>query len=255
MSDALVLTPAQEDYLEIILGLAREHRVARVRDIARSKGVRMASVSDALKRLSGHGLVDYQAREFVQLTPAGEAHAQRVAGRHDFLRRFFTEILLLDAETAEQDACAVEHHLSPATVERLASFYQFVHTCSETPAAFLEDFARCVEPLPTSESPSSEDGLEVDNCANCPGHGADPACQSLSPLDSLQAGQTGTVRRILSQARVRRRLVEMGVLPGTDIEVEGYAPLGDPMRVKVRGYRLSLRREEAAAILVVPAVA
>lgn len=252
MSQALALTPAQEDYLEIILALAREHRVARVRDIARSKGVRMASVSDALKRLSGQGLVDYQAREFVQLTAEGEAQAQRVAGRHDFLRRFFTEILLLDPETAERDACTVEHHLSPATVERLASFYQFVQSCPETPAAFLEDFARCLQPRPAPARPSEDNAHGDKGCAACNGHGSDAECQLSTPLDTLKAGQAGTVRRILSQALVSRRLVEMGVLPGTRIEVEGFAPLGDPMRVKVRGYRLSLRREEASAIMVQP---
>lgn len=248
MSHALELTPAQEDYLEIILDLARTHRVARVRDIARGKGVRMATVSDALRRLATSGLVEYHAREFVQLTPEGEARAQRVAGRHEFLRRFLTEILLLDPEVAERDACAVEHHLSPATVDRLASFYQFVRSCPGARSGFLVEFERCL-----SQSPAAgvkEPTADPCRCEVChdTGNGSLPH----RPLSSLRAGEAGIVHRVLAAAAVRRRLLEMGLLPGTRVELEGLAPLGDPLRIKVRGYRLSLRREEADAILVGP---
>ncbi len=240
------LSATQEDYLEIIFGLARDNRVARVRDIARAKGVRMASVTDALRRLDGRGLVRYQAREYVQLTSEGEAQAQRIAGRHAFLTRFLTEILLVDPVQAEQDACEMEHCLSPGTLERLASFYQFVHTCPQSHPAFLESFARCMEHTGCHEA-----GIPgTPACDTCPTQSAGGEPRLYVPLADLVPGQGGVVHRIGSSGIVRRRLIEMGVLPGTRIEVEGVAPLGDPIRVKIRGYRLSLRNEEAAAILL-----
>ena len=69
-------------------------------------------------------------------------------------------------------------------------------------------------------------------------------------LDKLQPGEKGTIDRILTGNHVRQRLLEMGLTNGTLIDVLRLAPFGDPIAIGVRGYRLSLRREEASAILV-----
>lgn len=60
------------------------------------------------------------------------------------------------------------------------------------------------------------------------------------------------IREVNGVGPLRRRLLEMGVLPGTAFRVERVAPLGDPIEIRVRGYALSLRRAEAAHILVEP---
>jgi ferrous iron transport protein A len=71
------------------------------------------------------------------------------------------------------------------------------------------------------------------------------------PLAMLAPGDKGTIARVLTGASsAKRRLLEMGLLKGTPIEVVRFAPLGDPIEVRVRGFRLSLRRIEAEAILV-----
>ena len=70
-------------------------------------------------------------------------------------------------------------------------------------------------------------------------------------LNTLNPGERGTVERINRAAgKVRQRLLEMGLINGTTVEIVKFAPMGDPIEVRVRGYRLSLRRLEAEAVIV-----
>ena len=70
------------------------------------------------------------------------------------------------------------------------------------------------------------------------------------PLASLPAGSSGTVCDIQVPAEQRGRLLEMGLLVGTPVELVRFAPLGDPVEIKVRGYHLTLRKHEAEQIWV-----
>lgn len=70
-------------------------------------------------------------------------------------------------------------------------------------------------------------------------------------LNSMAPGERGTVARISAMTpNVRQRLMEMGLIKGTTIELVRYAPMGDPIEVKIKGYRLSLRREEAESVII-----
>ncbi|HJT79377.1 MAG TPA: ferrous iron transport protein A [Gemmataceae bacterium] len=71
-------------------------------------------------------------------------------------------------------------------------------------------------------------------------------------LDQLRVGQRGRVEAIQGDDALVQRLLEMGLLEGEEIEVVGFAPLGDPIEIRLRDYRLSLRRSEAARITVSP---
>jgi Fe2+ transport system protein FeoA len=71
-------------------------------------------------------------------------------------------------------------------------------------------------------------------------------------LDELETGQTARILRVGGGGRIRRRLVDMGVVKGTPIEVIKVAPLGDPIEVKIKGYNLTLRKKEAANITIEP---
>ena len=123
------LTESLEDYLEIIFRLVQEHKVARVRDIAKAKDVKTSSVVSALQRLAKEGLVEYQAREYVDLTEEGRELAFSIDQRHHFLKTFLSDLLQVDPETAEKDACSLEHALSLSTMERLAAFTEFITYC------------------------------------------------------------------------------------------------------------------------------
>jgi ferrous iron transport protein A len=74
----------------------------------------------------------------------------------------------------------------------------------------------------------------------------------MPPLDQLQVGQRGRVESIQGSDALVQRLLEMGLLEGEEIEVVGFAPLGDPIEIRLRDYRLSLRRSEAARITISP---
>ncbi len=67
-------------------------------------------------------------------------------------------------------------------------------------------------------------------------------------LSELKEGQTATVARVGGDGHFRRRLLEMGFLRGTEVYVEKYAPLRDPIELILKGYHLSLRVDEAANI-------
>jgi Fe2+ transport system protein FeoA len=70
-------------------------------------------------------------------------------------------------------------------------------------------------------------------------------------LNLLVPGEHGTIENIAaSTPSLRRRLLEMGLTRGTVVELIRVAPMGDPIEISVRGYRLSLRREEASSILI-----
>ena len=69
-------------------------------------------------------------------------------------------------------------------------------------------------------------------------------------LSEMKQGLTATVIRVGGNGILRRRILEMGILKGTDIYVEKYAPLRDPLELIVKGYHISLRVEEASQITV-----
>jgi ferrous iron transport protein A len=75
---------------------------------------------------------------------------------------------------------------------------------------------------------------------------------ALQPLTSVAIGTKATVVEIKLPVTSRPRLMEMGLLVGTSVELVRFAPLGDPVEIKVRGYNLTLRKQEAEQIFVRP---
>jgi Fe2+ transport system protein FeoA len=69
-------------------------------------------------------------------------------------------------------------------------------------------------------------------------------------LDQLTTGQSATVERIAGRGALRRRLMDMGLVRGTRIDMIKTAPMGDPVEYRVRGYYLSLRKSEAALVQI-----
>lgn len=67
-------------------------------------------------------------------------------------------------------------------------------------------------------------------------------------LKDLQPGESGVVVRIGGQGAVKRRLIDMGITPGVEIFLRKVAPMGDPLELNLRGYELSLRKQDAANI-------
>lgn len=71
----------------------------------------------------------------------------------------------------------------------------------------------------------------------------------LIPLSEFTVGQTGVIKVVNGEGRIRRRLLDMGIVPNTEVYMRKKAPLGDPIQITLRGYELSLRKVEAACVL------
>ena len=67
-------------------------------------------------------------------------------------------------------------------------------------------------------------------------------------LSEFKIGESGTVKTVAGEGKVRRRLFDMGVTPGAEVYLRKKAPLGDPLEVTIRGYELTLRKAEAECI-------
>ena len=72
----------------------------------------------------------------------------------------------------------------------------------------------------------------------------------MKTLKDVAVGDKAIVKRLSGEGALKRRIMDMGVTKGVEVLVRRVAPLGDPMEVTVRGYELSLRKEEAANIIV-----
>lgn len=68
-------------------------------------------------------------------------------------------------------------------------------------------------------------------------------------LNEFQIGETGVVKQVLGEGRVRRRLFDMGITPGANFYLRKKAPLGDPIEITLRGYELTLRLSEAELVV------
>ena len=69
-------------------------------------------------------------------------------------------------------------------------------------------------------------------------------------LSEFAIGQTGVIKSVVGEGRIRRRLFDMGVTPGAEVYLRKVAPLGDPIEVTIRGYELTLRKTEAEAVVM-----
>jgi DtxR family Mn-dependent transcriptional regulator len=134
------LTPTMEDYLEAIYNLSQEKRVVRVKDIAKRLGVKMPTVTSMLKTLGEKGMIDHEKYEYLELTGKGSDIGSEIDQRHQTLKTFLTDILKIDHDQADKDACKMEHAVSPATLESIVEFMAFIENCPRGGNDWLELF-------------------------------------------------------------------------------------------------------------------
>ena len=127
------ITPALEDYLESILIIKNRGKIPRVKDIARLINVKAPSVNEALSQLQKKGFIVHERYGYIEMTPKGLKKAKKLYKRHNLIKKFFHNILGLEKEIAEIDACRIEHYLSNATLDRMVSFIDFIEGKSIKP--------------------------------------------------------------------------------------------------------------------------
>ena len=114
----MTIRKSAEDYLEAMLMMKELHGYIRSVDLAEHLGVTKPSVSYATKRLRENGYITMDRSGFITLTEKGMEIAERIYTRHKVLTQFFID-LGVDAETAREDACKVEHDLSEKTFDKI----------------------------------------------------------------------------------------------------------------------------------------
>lgn len=213
------LSAHMEDYIESIAILAKQHRVVRVRDIAKRLNITMPSVTAALGKLKEKKLINYEKYGFVELTDEGKRIAGTVYKKHSFLKNFFQDVLGMDDGAADEQACKIEHHLSPEACRQLSRLVDFHRSGSEDEHDWTEKLRELMEER---------------------------------TLADLREGDEAVIAGIAGEGPFKRRLVEMGFRRGEAVRIVKYAPLRDPIQILVKGYNLSLRIEEARQITVRP---
>lgn len=248
MSTALKLSESMEDYLEAIFHLVADKQAARARDIAEWMKVNRSSVTGALHSLAEKGLINYQPYELITFTRKGKTLAKQVVERHKVFRDFLVKVLSIDEAKADEAACQMEHAIPSPILERLIQFVEFVEVCPRGGAKWVENFGyHC-------------DSSDLQDCERCISSCLDDMKkrksnvgskqQMVVTLKDLSPGQKGKVEHIKGQGEVYKRLLDMGVTPGSLVEMRRVAPLGDPIEIKVKGYYLSLRKQEAEQIAI-----
>lgn len=120
------LSQSLEDYLETIYNLEKNGEEVRVKSIAENLGVKMPSVSGALKILSERGLIDYEKNLVLKLTEKGKKIAKNTLEKHQILSCFLHKTLGIDKEIACDKACQIEHILDFDTVTRIKVLNHFI---------------------------------------------------------------------------------------------------------------------------------
>ena len=133
----------KEEYIETIYMFEKKGGKAQTGQIAEHMDVKPPSVTEMLQKLQDEELVKYEPYLGATLTEKGRKLANELMARHKVIADFL-EIIGVERELAEEDACQIEHHVSKASAERLRLFVEFVQTAPRDPQ-WIENFKRYCE--------------------------------------------------------------------------------------------------------------
>lgn len=122
------LSPALENYLEIIFLEEAKEGAARASSIADAAGVSRSTVTSTLKVLKSMGFVEYEPYSLIHLTEQGRTIGRDIAHRHIIFREFFLHVLQLDEHQADAVACELEHVVPPHVIRRWGQFVLYLRT-------------------------------------------------------------------------------------------------------------------------------
>lgn len=237
------LTSALEDYLETIYLFTQKQGFVRVRDISRARNVKAGSVSPAMKRLSDLGLIDYAQREYIKLTDEGTALARKILSRHHVLTRFFTEVLKMDSQQAEDDACAMEHSLSSIAMDSLVKLLEFLTICPHSPLKYWEKFVENID--------SNNHTLICRGCEDeCIYSSERTGLRHPRTIKDLAQGESSTIIAIEGNEETRHKLLDFGLLPEATVFVDHFVNNKNEIHLRVNDYSLVLNTNDASRVII-----
>ncbi len=220
------ISSSLEDYLEAIADLIDANGHAHSKELADRLQVKMPSVTNALQALAARDLIVYRSHQPVVLTAAGAQTAAVIRKRHQCLCRFFEEVLVLSHDEADATACKVEHDIDENVLRKLVALTD-VLVADESAAAVRSKLSQIFAEMP----------------AEAPVH-------DLIALNDLQEEQSGVIAYVSNSLKGSKKFADMGLVPGARISLEGRAPLGDLLRIRLLDSVISLRGSDAAYILL-----
>ncbi len=113
-----------EEYVEIIYEIQKKKKKVHTNDVASALNINPSSVTEMFHKLTDEGFVFYEKYNGVILTDKGKSIAIMLKKRHETLRHFL-ELLGVDKEIANNDACRIEHNVNPQTVKKLRKFIEY----------------------------------------------------------------------------------------------------------------------------------
>ena len=211
------LSQSIEEYLEAIHRFSAMPRGASTSRLAERLRVKPGSVTGMLRRLSGLGLIAYRRYHDIALTEEGERRAHDVVRRHRLAERLLADVLKVPLDQVHEEACRLEHAVSPELLPRLASALGSPDSC---PHGHPVDAATHDDTIALTEAPP---GVTV----------------PIARLDD----ETPEVVRYLAE----RRLV-----PGARVTIRDMEPLGGAVEIEAAGHRYTLGYPLASSIRVSP---
>lgn len=211
---------ATEEYLEVIYKLSQDGPVRPSR-IAEALGVSAPTVTAQLRRLKDRGLVTRPGGR-VALTGEGVSAALAVVRSHRLSERFLADVLGLPLDEVHEEACRLEHALSPKVQEALEQFLESPEVCPHG------------HPIPSAEGTIAEVEGE--------------------PLSEVEVGRRVRIVQLAEDDEaLLSYLASLGLLPGEEMTVRDVAPFRGPLLVEIGGSQYAIGREVAGRVLVRPA--
>ncbi len=222
-----------EEYLEAIYKLEEEHKPATTNEIAKRLQFSAPSVTEMLQNLGQDGYVIYEPYKGAKLTEDGRQVAKKVIRKRRLLEHFLCNLLKVRKNGVHEQACEMEHVLSNEAENSLCKILGHPDTCPDG------------KPIPICDK-------DEKSCATCRPTADEAKLRSrpLVPLCSLRPGQRAIVRFVRGDTTAVKRLNDLGVGTGTQIELRNCAPLGGPVEIIVRRSSLAIGHGLAGKIYV-----
>ena len=206
------LTRSVEDYLKAIYQLSPEGRPASTSEIAHLLALSPPSVTGMVKRLSEHGLLEHVPYRGVQLTEEGRRAALRMGRRHRLIEAYLVEFLGYSWDAVHEEAERLEHAVSDALVERMATALGHPNVDPHG------------DPIPSADGSIQE-----------------LAC---TPLSDIPVGETVEIHRVHeNQPENLRYIASLGLRPGVRVRVVDRQPIDNLVTVEVGGEQHVIGRE------------
>ncbi len=151
------ITHSIAHHLMAVNDLLHKHGYSRVTDVAKYLNITKGSASITLKHLKERGYIEEDLNKFVQLTQMGKHTVRAVIAKRKIIIKFLSEVLSVNPEQAEIDACKIEHLISQESGEQLLHFVQFISSGDKKTTAFMKDL-KAYQPIAAGD---------VENCNLC----------------------------------------------------------------------------------------